>query len=150
GQPQATAEHGLDIALRFRFRARVVHEAFYALEALEVFFNIALRRAALDTEIARQAESAHAVDQAEVDHLRIAALLARHFRRRDGEDFRRGRAMYVLAFGESLQHAGVLGEMRHDAQLDLRVIGRHDHAARRRDKGFADASPFGRADRNVL
>jgi hypothetical protein len=40
--------------------------------------------------------------------------------------------------------------MGHDAQLDLRIIGGHDRAARRRDEGFPDAAALGGADRDVL
>ena len=58
--------------------------------------------------------------------------------------------MDVLARGERLEQARVLRDVRHDAQLDLRVIGRHDVAARRRDERLADAAPFRGADRDVL
>ena len=40
--------------------------------------------------------------------------------------------------------------MRHDAQLDLAVVGAGDHAPRRRHEGFAHPPPFRRADGDVL
>ena len=40
--------------------------------------------------------------------------------------------------------------MRHDAQLDLRVIGGDDHVSRRRHESLADAAALRRADRDVL
>ena len=41
-------------------------------------------------------------------------------------------------------------QVRHDAQLDLRVVGRQQHVALGRDERLADAASFGRADRDVL
>ena len=58
--------------------------------------------------------------------------------------------MHVLAVGEGLQQPGILRDVRHDAQLDLRVVGRHHLVARRRNEGFADASPFRGTHRDVL
>ena len=40
--------------------------------------------------------------------------------------------------------------MRHDAQLDLRVVGAGNHPARRRHKGRPHATALGRADGDVL
>ena len=57
--------------------------------------------------------------------------------------------MSVIA-GEGAQQACVAGQVRHDAQLDLRIVRRQQHVARRRDEGLADAPAFGRADRDVL
>jgi hypothetical protein len=40
--------------------------------------------------------------------------------------------------------------MRHDPQLDLRIVGGDQAVIRRRDEGLPDAAAFGLADRNVL
>jgi hypothetical protein len=40
--------------------------------------------------------------------------------------------------------------MRHDAQLDLRRVGRQDDAARRRDECLPDTPAFSGADRMTL
>ena len=58
--------------------------------------------------------------------------------------------MHVLAFLERAHQRFIAGNMRHDAQFDLRVIRRHDLAARRRDERFANAPPFAGAHRDVL
>ena len=58
--------------------------------------------------------------------------------------------MDVLALRERVEQPGILRDVRHDAQLDLRVIGRHDPVARRRDERLADAAALGGADRDVL
>ena len=41
-------------------------------------------------------------------------------------------------------------QVRHDAQLDLRIVGGQQHVALGRDEGLADAPALGRADRDVL
>ncbi len=52
--------------------------------------------------------------------------------------------------GERLEQAFVAGQVRHDAQLDLRIVGRHDARTGWRDERFADAAAFRRAHRDVL
>ncbi len=133
-----------------RDQAGLVHVAGHAGIAREIPVDIELGGVAADAEVARQPERAHAVDEAEVDDLGVAALFGRDLQRRHTEDFGRGGAVHVLALAEGAQQAFVLGQVGHDAQLDLRVVGRDDHAARRRDERFADAPPFFRAHRDVL
>ena len=89
-------------------------------------------RAAIDLEPAREPESGHAVDQPEVDGLRLAPLVRVHRLERHAEDLRGGGLVHVAIFGESLEQAGIVGQVRHDAQLDLRIVRRHQHVAGRR------------------
>ncbi len=58
--------------------------------------------------------------------------------------------MDVLARCEGVDQRLVAREMRQHAQLDLRVVGRHQPVARRGDEGGADAAPFLAADGDVL
>ena len=88
-QPQATAEHGLDIALLLGLFARAVHVVFYAGIAREVTVDVGDCRTAFDAELLGQAKCGHAVDQAEVDYLGIersaaAAYIDRYFARYPG------------------------------------------------------------------
>ncbi len=149
-QPEAAAEYGLDIALVARAGTGLFHVAGDARIAREVAVHVGLRRGAVDADLFRQAEGAHAVDQAEVDRLGGTALLAGHLDRRQAEDFAGGGAMHVLALGEGFQQARVVGEVGHDAQLDLRIVGADDTVIRRCDEGGADTATFGGADRDVL
>ncbi len=89
-----------------------------------------LRGAAFDVELPRQTEGRHAVDQTEVDGLGGAALLAAHLIERQTEHLRGGGAVNVAALGEGAQQRGIAGQVRHDAQFDLRVIGRQQHDSR--------------------
>ena len=99
----------------------------------------------------REAEGGDAVHDAEVRRLGAAALLARHLGQGDAVDLRRRGGMDVIPVAERLHEVPVLAEVRHDAELDLRVVRGHDHALRRpRDEGLADLlSAFG-ADGDVL
>ncbi len=58
--------------------------------------------------------------------------------------------MDVLVGAIGVEKKGVLREMGHQAQLDLRVVGRHQHVARGCDKCSANLATDGGADRNVL
>src|SRR5678816_817323 len=116
----------------------------------EVALHVLLRGAALYAELAREPERRHAIDQAEIDYLRIAALFTAHLGRRHAEDFRGCRAMYVLAGSEGLHQARVLRDMGHDAELHLRIIGGDDSGPGRSDESLADTPAFGRANGDVL
>ena len=58
--------------------------------------------------------------------------------------------MHVDALGEGAQQRFVVAQVRHDAQLDLAVVGAGDHMARRRDERLAHPPAFRSLDRNVL
>jgi hypothetical protein len=150
GSHKPAAEHGLDEALPPRLLARALHVLLHAGIAGEVALDEAARDVPVDAEVGGQAVGAHAVDQAEVDHLGIASLLAAHFAERHAEDLAGGGTVDVLAGGESRQQTLVAADVGHDAQLDLRVVGRDDARARRGDERLADAPPLGGADRDVL
>ena len=59
-------------------------------------------------------------------------------------------AVDVLAGREGLDEPRVARQVRHDAQLDLRVVRGDDPRARRRDERLADPAALGRAHRDVL
>jgi len=56
----------------------------------------------------------------------------------------------VLVACERREQAFVAGQVRHDPQLDLRVIRCEQLESGRRDERLADAAAFGGADRDVL
>ncbi|MNR42702.1 hypothetical protein D3C85_1612430 [compost metagenome] len=58
--------------------------------------------------------------------------------------------MDVLAFGKGGQQPLVTGEVRHDPQLDLGIVRRHQLVAGARDEGLPDAAPLLIAHRDVL
>ena len=69
---------------------------------------------------------------------------------RNAENLRSGQSVNVVAAAEGFDQQRVPGEVRQQAQLDLRVIGSHQHMARFSDESCANlAAQFG-ADGNVL
>ena len=147
---QAPAKQGLDVAVAMGLLARGLHESLHSRIALEITFDVLLRLAARDTKLSRQTESAHAVHQAEIDCLRGAPLIGVDLVRRHAEYFRGRRTMHVLVAMKRGEQAGVAGQMRHDTQLNLRIIRRKNLVAWRRDKCLTDAAAFLGAYRDVL
>lgn len=92
----------------------------------------------------------HAVNEAEVDGFGVAALFGRDVFGGGAEYFGGGAAVYVFAVLERGDEGFVAGEVRHDAQLDLGIVGGNDDAALRCGKGAAHAAAFGGADGDVL
>ena len=149
-QVQPAAEHGLDVALLPGERAGFVHVALHAGVAREVQLHVPLGLAALDAELAREPERRHSVDQSEVDGLRGTPLLGADLVRRHAEDLGSRRLVDVPVLGEGPQQALVPGEVRHDAQLDLRVVGRDQQVILRGHESLPDPPSLGRANRDVL
>src|SRR6185503_20792228 len=115
----------------------------------EIQVDVFLGRAARYAQLLGEPERAHAVDEPEVHRLGGTPLLRGD--RVDGytQHLGGGRLVNVLVARECAQKTIVPGQVRHDAQLDLRVVRGQQHASRRRDECLADAPAFGRADRNV-
>ena len=66
------------------------------------------------------------------------------------EDLGGRRAVDVHVVGERRDQALVAGQVRHDAQLDLGVVGSHQQVPLGRHEGLADAPAFRRAYGDVL
>src|SRR5450756_102592 len=82
-----------------------------------------------DVDLFRQAEGGEAVHDAEVGGLGVFALALGDLFRRDPGDGRRGDAVDVLAAVIGVEQRRLLREQRHEAQLDLRVVGNYEPAA---------------------
>ena len=149
-QVQAATENGFHIALGFGLRAGVVHIALDPGKAGEIALDVIFGSGVVDAEISRQTVGAHAINQTEVDHLGIAALLGTHLVYRQTKDLGSRGAVHIQPFVESAQQGFVTAQVGHDAQLDLAVVGTGDQAPGRGHKGLAHAPPLRRADRDVL
>jgi hypothetical protein len=97
----------------------LVHVALHAGKAREVAVDVVLGRLLLDAQVAGQPEGAHAVDEAEVDDLGVAALLAADTS--STGTCRRPRWRWPVHVQPSAKAAAgrVLADVGHDAQLDL-------------------------------
>ena len=58
--------------------------------------------------------------------------------------------MHILPRAEGFDESSVLAEVRHQTQLDLRVVGTEEGRPLVGDEGGTDGTPFGSADRDVL
>ena len=137
--PPAEERRHVAVALRLLDRPR--DEVLHVREAREVRVDVLLRLVARDLEVLGQAERRDAVDDPEVDHLGDVALVLRERRRILAEHLGRGRRVDVLAARERLAQLRLAGDVREDAQLDLRVVGatRAGARARRRTRSGSRA-----------
>ncbi len=147
---QPTAEQGFDEALLGGLGAGALHVLEHAGVLGEIAIDVGLRLLAIDADLLGQAECAHAVDQAEVDRLGAASLVDGDLSQVHTEHFRCRGAVHVQIVLEGMQQAFVLGQVGHDAQFDLGIVGSQQTIPRRGDERLTDAAAFGGADRNVL
>jgi hypothetical protein len=56
----------------------------------------------------------------------------------------------VFSRGKRLRERRIPGQVRHDPELDLRVVGGNEHVSGRGDERFADAPAFRGSNGNVL
>ena len=104
----------------------------------------------VDAELLREAERRQAVDDAEVDGLGGAAMLGVLRHGPDAENFLGGARVNVLAGAKCFDQHGVLGEMREDAQLDLRIVGGEQRPAGIGDERGANLAAELGAHGNIL
>ena len=151
GDVALAAEHGFGVALRARLGHGGIQVLAHAGVHVEVAVDHVLRLAERDAQALRKAERLLAVHDAEVHGLRAAAHLGRDVANGHAEHARGRGGMEVRATGERLDEAVVARQVRKQAQLDLRVVGRHEFAARlKRHEALADAAAELRAHGDVL
>src|SRR5581483_1350099 len=121
-----------------------------AFVAVEVFVDVVAGGALVDGELRGEAEGRDAVDNAEVDGLGAGAGLFAHGGGVDFEDLGGGEGVDVFASAVGVEEERVLREVRHEAELDLRVVGGHEEVAGRGDEGGANLAADGGADGDVL
>src|SRR5919204_1964589 len=151
GDVAAAAHECFDVAALDRALLRLEPVAANARVRLEVVLDEVVRLFARDAQPPREPEVAHAVGDPEVHLLRRATLVARDPIARDTEDERGRPGMDVVVRAERLEESGVVGDVREDAQLDLRVVRRDEDGPRLTGhERAADAPAERRADRDVL
>src|SRR5262249_2440048 len=101
-------------------------------------------------EILREAEGGDPVDDPEVDHLRDRALARGERGRILVEDLGSSGPMDVLAALERLAQLRLAGDVREDAQLDLRVVAGEQPVAGLRNEGGPDLAAELSADGDRL
>ena len=150
-QEAPAAEQRLHVPVLTGEADAVVDERPDGREGGEVSVDQVLGFLAAQMQALREAEGRDAVHNAEVRRLGPSTLLPRHFGQRNAVDLRRGGGMDVVSVAEGLHEVSVLAEVRHDAELDLRVVRGDDDALRRaRDERLADLLAAFGADGDVL
>ena len=143
-------EHSFGDAGLARFGDLTVEKFFHAAIALEIFGDEFGGFFLVNVELLREAERRKAVNHAEIDDFRDAAMLARLREWRHVKNFLRGARVDVLSAPESFCQHRILGKMRENSQFDLRVIGGKQYTARRRDECGANFAAELGAYRNIL
>ncbi len=146
----AALEHRLDIAVALGLGDALFEEGRDAGEALLVAVDDLRGLGVGDAEAPSEAEGGDAVDDAEVDHLRAAALVLGDLLERDAMDLGGDGGVDVLPFEEGLDERGVARQMGEDAELDLGVVGGDEDMAGVGDEGLADVAADLGADGDVL
>ena len=119
-------------------------------EGLEIVVDNLLGFGAGDPQPGREPEGRDAVQDPEIGCLGVAALVGRHLLGCLVVDFCRRDGMDILAVQEGVDHDRVVGEVRHQSQLDLRVVGRQEQTSGIGYEGTAYAAALFLAYRNVL
>ena len=105
----------------------------------------------VDSELTGQPEGRQAVGQSIAHGLDVAALLGGHVLDLDAVDQGGDVAVQVLPAAEGLDQRLVRGQVRHDAHLDLGVVGGHEALVALADgEGLSDAHPLLVTGRDVL
>ena len=140
GDVAAAAEEGLGVAALTRLGHGALHIGFDGRVVAKVGVDKLLGLLARDAQTGGQAEGGDAVDDAEVDHLAVAALPGGDRLQGNAIDGRGGLRVNILAAQEGAHQALVAGHRGHQAELDLGVVGREQLPARAAgDEGGADA-----------
>src|ERR1022692_3109521 len=124
GQVPAAAEDGLGVAVLAGLCDHLVQVVPDAAELLEIFIHQYPRFIRRNAQLLGQAVGGQAVREPVVHCLDLAAHLAGDLIGRHAEDPGRRLGVKITARAERFLQRVILGEVRHDAQLDLAVVGR--------------------------
>ncbi len=138
------------IALLLRPLDHLLAEGADRREAFEVAGDEFLALLARDVEPVGEAEPGEAVDDPEVDHLRLRALTDVDLVALDLEDLGGGRGVDVFALAEDLFQDLLVGDVGEDPELDLAVVGGEQPVALFGDEAGADGAADLGPDRDVL
>src|SRR5579875_2569509 len=102
--------------------ARLIHVVANSRKTLEIFFDVSSRFVLVDAELGGEPKGRNAVDDPEIDRLGATPDLARHVLDLHTEYLRCGHRMDVNAVLERLALFRYDGDLRKQAQFDLRVV----------------------------
>ncbi len=146
----AATEQGANEAVPLGLLDRSGDEVLHVREAGEVGVDVGLGLLARNVQLVGEPERGDAVDDPEVDGLRLAPLVLRQRGLVLAEHLGCRRGVDVVAARERLAQLRLARDVGEDAQLDLRVVGGDEPASRLGDERAADRAAELRADRDRL
>ena len=129
---------------------RLLDEPLNTLVAIEVRLDVLLRSLLIDVELRGQPKRADAIHDTKVDGLSTRARLLIHRCSIDTKHLASSESVDVFTGSVSIKQQWILREVSHQAQLNLRIVGRHQNIARSRDESRANLASKRSADGNVL
>jgi len=143
-------QNSADVAVAFRAFQNFIQISAHLFIPLKISVNVSLRGFLSNAQLFGQTESAHAVENAKVDYLRLSAHFGIYHFRKYAENIGCRAGVNVFIGLESINECFVFGKMRQHAQFNLRIIGGNKFIARRGNESLSDSFPFRRADGDVL
>ena len=122
-QETLTLEDRFHIALLTCHLNALFHIGLDAGIGLEITLNQLLCLAPRDVQPLGQTEDRDTIDYTEVSGLRLPTHVARHLCNRNTIDLGRSSGMDIRPTLKGLNHVRILAQVRHDTQLDLRIVG---------------------------
>src|SRR5581483_1095421 len=118
--------------------------------ALEVIVDISLRFLGIDPELLRQSKGRNPIHDPKIYGLGAATVLGIDHHGWNAKDFARSQLVNIAIVLVGIHQQTILREMRKQAQLDLGIIGRKEHATGLGNERRADLAANLGANRNIL
>ena len=138
GEVASAPERRFHVSLLTRHVDTSVDIGLHARIRLEIVFDELLRLLPSHAHPLGKPESGDSVYDAEVGSLCLSTLVLRHVADVLVEDARRRCRVDVGARVKRLDECGILAQVRHDAQLNLAVVGSKEHLSLLRHEGTAN------------
>ena len=144
------SHEGGDVAVFLGLGHHPVHVLPHTVEGGEIALHILLGLPPAHADVLGQGEIGDTIDDPEIHRLGPAAHLMAHLLRRDPKDLGGGGGVDVRPAEEGLLHGLVIGDVGQQPQLDLGVVGVHQHMARGRYEHIPQLGAQLGAHRDVL
>ena len=127
-----------------------LHIALNPREILKIGSDVIACLSLANAKLAGQTKTRNAVDNAKINGLGTPSCLAIHLIQRHTKNLGSGLRVNVHTIMKCLDHRGFTRDMRHQTQLNLRVVSRDQLVARCRNKGCSYLPTFGCTNGYVL
>ncbi len=128
----------------------LLQKSLYAAVSGKVLIDKGLGHLPADFELLRKTESAHAVNDTEVDGLRLPSEFGVQSFRCNLKHFAGGAGMDILIFQKCFYQNVIFGIVGQDAQFDLGIIGGNKIPVPARNESLTNFATFFGADGDIL